>query len=164
MPENIIVVHAHDEDVTVIYSILRSNFEDSSLYQQPTREIKKNINDFFIAKLRGNAAGCAALHQYSPDIAEILAVSVIPTQRNQGIGKALIERCIQHAKSKHVSLLWLSTAKPDYFSRYGFSKISKSSLPTGIFLHKVRLTFQQPIIRWIPAFFGRYTFMKYEHQ
>jgi amino-acid N-acetyltransferase len=150
-------------DTEVIYYLLSSNDDDISLFQQTIKGIKENIGDIVLAEdENNNAMGCAALHYYSSDIAEILAVSVLPAHKGCGIGNSLINHCIDIAISNNINILWLATAKPNYFNRFGFKPISKWSLPLVIIIHKMRLVFQQPIKRWIPALFGRHTFMKYK--
>jgi len=61
---------------------------------------------------------------------------------------------------KGAAVVWLGTAKPMYFARFGFTPISKWSLPFGVLVGKFMLVFDQPAGRWIPALAGRHTFMK----
>jgi hypothetical protein len=55
---------------------------------------------------------------------------------------------------------WLATAKPSYFARFGFQPISRFQLPIRVLWTKLRLIFQQPPARWLPALLGRHTFMR----
>lgn len=161
--QNIQLRKATVNDIQKILFLLSSNYEGMSLFQQTEKEIRKNIYDFILAEdEKGKVIGCAALHKYNNDIAEILAVSVLPENKNSGIGKSLITKCIDNAVFNNINLLWLATSKPGYFSRYKFQPISKWSLPANIIFHKFKLVFRQPVKRWIPAFFGRHTFMKYK--
>ena len=152
---------AKPEDAQKIVGVLRSNLSEVSLFQQPVREVRRNLPEFVLAEdSRGSIVGCAQLHWYKRGIAEILAVSVHPHSQGQGVGKALMKGYIDSALSQNARLVWLATAKPTYFARYGFEPISKWELSLGILLHKLRLVFQQPPSRWLPALVGRHTFMK----
>lgn len=152
---------AKPEDIQRIGEVLRFNLSDVSLFQQPLREVRRNLPEFVLAEdNRGSVVGCAQLHCYKRGTVEILAVSVHPNSQGQGVGKALMRRCIDSAMSRDARLVWLATAKPIYFARYGFEPISKWDLSVGVLFHKLRLVFQQPTSRWLPALAGRHTFMK----
>src|SRR5262249_36696401 len=99
--------------------------------------------------------------RHSAANAEILAVAVAPQLQQQGTGAALVRACIARASEQGVRFLWLATAKPGYFARFDFHPISRWSLPLRVLLHKLRLVFQQPLGRWLPALFGRHTFMRW---
>jgi amino-acid N-acetyltransferase len=103
--------------------------------------------------------GCAAL-KVIRDHGEILAVAVSPAAHGHGIGGALMRACIDRAATHGVRVVWLATAKPSYFARFGFVRMSKWRLPLRVLLGKLRLIFEQPVRRWLPALFGRHTFMR----
>lgn len=94
--------------------------------------------------------------------AEILAVAVEPDVQGKGVGSALLRGCVERAIERRVEFLWLATAKPAYFAKFGFRAISRWRLPLTVLLTKLWLIFQQPPSRWLPALFGRHTFMRYE--
>jgi amino-acid N-acetyltransferase len=150
-------------DVPKILSVLSSNHEDVSLFQQSEGDIKGNVTDFILAEdEKGNAVGCAALHRYDSEIAEVSSVSVLPSHKGLGIGNSMVEECVNRALSKNIGFLWLATSKPNYFMRYGFRPMPRNMLPIRIIMHKIGLLLKQPIGRWIPAIFGRHKLMKYD--
>ena len=65
------------------------------------------------------------------------------------------------AAADGVQLLWLGTAKPQYFARFGFKPMSRWHLPLSLLIYKLWLVFRQPMERWIPAVFGRHVFMRH---
>ena len=147
-------------DAQAIVSILASNKTDTGLFQEPMTEVQKNLADFLVARdANGGAVACLGLHRDSNELAEVYGVAVLPKVQGCGIGAMLMRECKTRAVASHISLLWLATVKPEYFSRYSFRPISRWNLPTSVLLRKFRLVFQQPIVRWIPALFGRHTFM-----
>ncbi|MGD0917212.1 MAG: GNAT family N-acetyltransferase [Thermodesulfobacteriota bacterium] len=153
--------NARHEDVERIIALLQSNFSETSLFQQPLREVRRNIPEFALAEdPTGSLIGCAQIHWFPRNIVEILAVAVHFNSQGQGIGNALMTRCIDSVISQNAHLLWLATAKPSYFSRFGFEPMSKWELPLEVLRHKFFLVFQQPVLRWLPALIGRHTFMK----
>jgi len=150
---------AEAADVDAIHATLVANAGDTSLFQQPPRRIHTNLGDFVVAVRDHDVVGCAALH-VSRDHAEILAVAVSPTAHGHGIGGALMRACIERASTRGARVVWLATGKPSYFARFGFVRMSKWRLPLGVLLGKLRLIFEQPARRWLPALFGRHTFMR----
>jgi amino-acid N-acetyltransferase len=152
---------AADADVPSILRVLRSNVDDRSLFQQPEHQVRKTLGDFFVTVGEdGGVTGCAALHWHSPENAEILAVAVSPELQGKGVGGRLMKECIAQALRTNADVqLWLATAKPQYFARFGFHPVSRFRLPAGVLWTKFRLIFQQPAGRWIPAIAGRHTFM-----
>lgn len=147
-------------DVQAIVSIFVSNKSDPGLFQEPVTAVERNLADFLVARdASGRAVACLGLHRDSNELAEVYGVAVLPKLQGHGIGAMLMQECKTWAAASHISLLWLATVKPAYFSRYSFRPISRWNLPTAVLLRKFRLVFQQPILRWIPALFGRHTFM-----
>lgn len=152
---------ATDADVPAILQILAANQTDSSLFQQSEQQVRRTLGDFFVAVREDvEVIGCAALHWHAADNAEILAVAVSPEGQGKGVGSQLMEECIARATlDGAAALLWLATAKPSYFARFGFRPMSRFRLPTSVLWTKFLLVFQQEPKRWFPALVGRHTFM-----
>jgi amino-acid N-acetyltransferase len=159
--EAIVVEPAGKDDAMIISSVLGLNRHDPGLFQESATAVARTLGDFFVARNEaGEIVGCAALHRDSSELAEVYAVAVPPQCQGRGIGRQLMEACQQHAESSGTHYLWLATAKPDYFSRFGFHRISRWELPASVLLRKLRQTFRQPCRRWLPALSGRHTFMR----
>lgn len=151
---------ASADDIDEIARTIAANAHDSSLFQQKRDVVKKRVSDFIVARGGGEMLGCAQVREYRPGFVEILAVSIVPAAQGRGIGRALMERAIERAREMDPGLIWLSTEKPDYFSRFGFQPFSKWKLPVSILATKLASVFRQPFGRWAPAIFGRPTFMR----
>src|SRR5258705_13513724 len=61
----------------------------------------------FLAEWNGLPAGTATTFAYGPALAWIGMVLVHPDFRRRGIGRALLERCIEHLRSRDVRCLKL---------------------------------------------------------
>jgi amino-acid N-acetyltransferase len=152
---------ARRNDAQAISDIIALNRNDPGLYQKPAGAVARSIADFVVVcDSTGRLVGCAALHVESSELAEIYAVAVSPDCQGQGVGKRLMNACLERAESHGLHFLWLATIKPEYFSRYNFQPISRWELPAAVLLRKFGQTFEQPLGRWLPALFGRHTFMK----
>jgi amino-acid N-acetyltransferase len=157
----ITITPAEAEDAVAISSVLAANRDDPGLFQESATAVVHTLGDFFVARDEGGKiVGCAGLHRDSPEMAEVYALAVTPQSQGQGVGQQLMQACQQHARAGGFRHLWLATVKPGYFSRYGFEPISRWELPAPVLLRKLLQTFQQPGGRWLPALFGRHTFMR----
>lgn len=160
MGEFFAIRQASRNDAEAISAVLSLNRLDRGLYQESSEAVIHTIQDFWVAQDgAGQIVGCAGLHRESPSLAEVYAVAVVPQCQGQGVGRQLLHTCIEHARSLGIQHLWLATTKPEYFRRLGFAVISRWELPAATLLRKLRQTFQQPFLRWLPVLLGRHTFM-----
>jgi amino-acid N-acetyltransferase len=160
MKEKITIGAARGDEIVAISSLLAANRDDPGLFQESPAAIAEALEDFLVARTeQGETVGCAGLHRETPELGEIYAVAVDPKRQGQGIGRQLMRACQREASAKGILRLWLATIKPVYFERYGFQTISRWQLPASVLLRKLRMVFQQPAGRRLPALVGRHTFM-----
>ena len=158
--EPVVIEPATIADIQAIAAVFISNRSDRGLFQEPVGELARNLADFLVARdALGSTVGCLGLHRDTGELAEVYGVAVLPKFQGQGIGTKLLQECKRRAVATDVSLLWLATVKPEYFSRYSFRPASRWDLPAAVLLRKFRLVFQQPVQRWVPVLLGRHTFM-----
>jgi amino-acid N-acetyltransferase len=157
----LVIRQATETDVVAIHTALIANAADPPL-QQPEDRIRRNLGDFVVVIENSKLVGCAALHRHSATNAEVRGVAVDPVARGHGIGAILMKACMTRATEAGVKLLWLATAKPDDFGRYGFRRMSRWRLPLRVVLRTLRRVFEQPVRRWLPTLLGRRTFMRLE--
>lgn len=161
MNEAITIRPAVTDDAAAISRVLAVNRADRGLFQESAAAVVRSIEDFLVAcNGAGQIVGCAGLHRDSARLAEIYAVAVTPQCQGQGVGRQLMQACKQRARSAGIRHLWLATVKPEYFIGYSFQAISRWELPASALLRKLRHTLQQPVERWLPALFGRHTFLR----
>ncbi len=152
---------ATQHDVPAISQLLRANRADPSLFQQTHAQIRADVDSFYLAFIDAQLVGSAALVHH-PGNTEILGVSVAPAHQGTGVGSALIRHLVDVARAQGLPMLWLGTAKPGYFERFGFQPMSRWRLPIRLLLHKLGLVLRQPAKRWLPAIFGRHVFMAWQ--
>jgi amino-acid N-acetyltransferase len=148
-------------DAPGIVALLEANRSDPSIFLRPLQDIAGAIGEFVVARdTTGGVAGCAALHAFTPECAEILTVAVMPEWHGQGAGGRLIEECLRRARTSGHRRIWLATLKPDYFGRFGFRRISRWSLPARALLSLLLPLIRQPMDRWWNALRGAEIFMQ----
>ncbi len=83
-------------------------------------ELELLIPTGFIAKVNSQIVGFVALDIYSPKLAEIRSLCVRPIMQGQGVGKRLIEACIQLASDRKVFEIMAITSTDQFFQNCGF--------------------------------------------
>lgn len=118
-------------DTEQIYQLVKCFADQDMMLHREKREICESIGDFLV--YRSNEAegvlGCAALHQLGDDLAEIRAVAVWERSQRYGIGKALVQACLEKAEQMYLSRVFLLTYRPEVFGRLGFKEVDISTIP-----------------------------------
>jgi amino-acid N-acetyltransferase len=162
---DITIRQAEPGDVDRITATLAANATDRALFGRSPTDVTRHLGDFIVAEDGDHdLVGCGAVHSHREDCVEILSVAVPPSLQGQGIGGKLMREAVRRACSRPTCQLWLATAKPEYFARFGFVPFSRFALPGGVLLAKLRQVFEQPAARWLPAILARFTFMEYRRQ
>ncbi len=154
------VAPALPRDLHPILETMRANRADPSLFQQPERQVAAALDEFLVARDADRVVGCIQVHPHPRGSVEILAVAVRPDRHGRGVGGTLMRAAVGRARELTAGPIWLGTAKPGYFARYGFESMSRWRLPLVVLLGKLVRVAQQPWGRRLPAIFGRHVFMR----
>lgn len=82
---------------------------------------------FFITHYEGNLAGCGGIKLFGAEYGEVKRMYVRPAFRGKGLGKAMLNRLLDYARSKDVDLLRLETGIYEVeaiglYERFGFQR------------------------------------------
>ena len=99
-----------------------------SVHALDVEALKASNIRFFSAWQDGELAGCVAIKALDNQLAELKSMRTATAFRGQGIGQALLQFVIDHAKARGFSSLSLETGTQDYFAaarnlyrKFGFS-------------------------------------------
>jgi len=120
------------QDIKQIQELINSFAKQDIMLPRSLNELYENIRDFWVAEANGKLAGCSALHISWDDLAEIKSLAVAKKQQGKGIGRELIEACLEEASDLGAKKIFILTYKPEYFKRFGFKQIKHASLPHKI--------------------------------
>ncbi|HOO44904.1 MAG TPA: N-acetyltransferase [Deltaproteobacteria bacterium] len=85
--------------------------------------------------------GCCALQVSWVDIAEIRTLAVRKESHGNGIGRSLVQACMDEAVELGLKQLFTLTFVPEFFKKLGFSEVDKSTLPNKIWADCIHCRF-----------------------
>ena len=102
-------------------------------------ELYESIREFFVADDEaGRIVGCAALHVFWEDLAELKCLAVSEGAQGRGIGRRLVDACWGSAAELEIKTVFTLTYVADFFERCGFHQVDKAELPHKIWNECVR--------------------------
>ncbi len=119
-------------DVAEIQKIVNEFADRGEMLHRSLSEIYENVRDYFVAEKDGKVVGCCALHVSWEDLAEVKSLAVVEEHQGTGLGRKLVERCLDEARELGVRRVFALTYKPRFFEGLGFRRIDKDELPRKI--------------------------------
>ncbi len=83
-------------------------------------ELDELARNGFVALAGERIVGFAALEIYSSKLGEVRSLAVDPAYQRHGIGKTLVQACIDRARERHVFEIMAVTSSDEFFRRCGF--------------------------------------------
>lgn len=122
------------QDVKGIHSlVLKASTEgDGMVLPRPLVQIYSHLRDFFIACDGPEIRGCCALSVCWENLAEIRSLMVEREERGKGLGQELVKACLDEAPTLGITKVFVLTDQPKFFARFGFTEVSKDTLPQKI--------------------------------
>ena len=129
---NLTVRKAVIGDVATIQNLANHFASEGAMLPLSLSEIYEHIRDFSVAEKDGDVVGVCALHVIWEDLAEVRSLAVDPCCRDLGIGRAMVESCLEEAGRLRLHQVFALTYEEEFFRRLGFDVVDKGTLP-----HKV---------------------------
>lgn len=123
---------ANVKDAQAIFKILQEYAIKGILLPRSLNSIYENIRDFFVYEDNGKIVGIGSLHVYWEDLAEIKSLAVLEGYQHRGIGKQIVEKCIEDAKNLGLKKVFALTYVPEFFKKLGFKEADKSEFPQKV--------------------------------
>ncbi len=120
------------EDIKQIQALINYFAKQDLMLPRSLNELYENIRDFWVAEENNKIVGCSALHISWDDLAEIKSLAVQKNKQGLGIGRELIEACINEAEDLGAKRIFVLTYKPEYFKKLGFKRVKNAELPHKI--------------------------------
>jgi amino-acid N-acetyltransferase len=102
-------------------------------------ELYESIREFLVATDDDDRViGCAALHVFWDDLAELKCLAVAESVHGHGVGRKLVDTCWSAAADLEIKTVFTLTYVPGFFEKCGYHKIDKAELPHKIWNECVR--------------------------
>lgn len=111
---------ARHEDVHALDQFIRPFVEQGRLLPRTHDELQELTENGFLAVIDNRIVGFAALEVYSPKLAELRSLAVSSQHQGQGIGKALVQACLDRAKEQRIFEVLTITSSEEFFQKCGF--------------------------------------------
>lgn len=111
---------AQRDDVDALNIFLQPFIEQGRLLPRTHDELQDLTENGFLAIIADRIVGFAALEVYSPKLAELRSLAVSSQYQGQGIGKALVQACLQRAKDQRIFEVITITSSEEFFQKCGF--------------------------------------------
>lgn len=119
-------------DAKNIQNLVNTYARNGEMLPLSINDVYEKILEFVVWEEDGEIIGCSALHPTWEDLAEIRSVAVKPDVKKKGVGRAVVENCIETAVRLGISKVFLLTYVPGFFSKLGFTIVEKEELPKKI--------------------------------
>ena len=128
----VIIEKAKVSDVPYLHKLINDFADRGEMLPRALSELYEYIRDFYVAREGNKVVACGALHVNWADMAEIKSLAVSKENQNKGLGKDIINTCINEAKELGISTVFCLTYKPYVFEKFGFQQVDKSTLPQKV--------------------------------
>ncbi|MDK2848592.1 MAG: amino-acid N-acetyltransferase [Desulfuromonadales bacterium] len=119
-------------DVKIIHKLLLGYAQQGLMLSRSLADVYECLRDFYILEQGGEVVGAVALHICWEDLAEIRSLAVASAHERRGVGRQLVQACLDEARELGLKHVFALTYQPGFFEKMGFDYIEKSELPQKI--------------------------------
>lgn len=113
---------AQPGDIDPLCELIEPFVEDGKLLPRTYDELEELLPNCFVAESSDGQkiVGCAALEIYSKKLAEVRSLAVAPSAQRMGVGKMLVEACVNLARERQILEVMAITSSEEFFKSCGF--------------------------------------------
>ena len=123
---------ARIEEAEEIQQLINYYAKGDLLLQRSLSEIYSNIREFWVSEVNERIIGTCALSIQWKSLAEIRSLAIKPRYKKRGVGKELVQRCLQEAKDMGIKKVFTLTKQKGFFEKIGFKETKKEVLPMKV--------------------------------
>jgi amino-acid N-acetyltransferase len=109
------------DDIAALDEFIQPFIDQGRLLPRTHDELRELADDGFVALMDHRIVGFAALEIYSTKLGEVRSLAVDPAYQRHGIGRALVEACLERARERRVFEVMAITSSEEFFQKCGFN-------------------------------------------
>src|SRR4051812_15587410 len=125
-------------DVPRIQAVINSHAELGKMLFKSLAQLFEDIRDFGVYEADGKVVGCVALTIIWGDLAEVRSLAVDESCRGRGIGRQLVQWCVEESRRLGIRKLFALTYEDTFFRKLDFEVVDKDTLPLKVWSDCVR--------------------------
>jgi amino-acid N-acetyltransferase len=135
---------ATEDDIPAIEALIAHFARQNRMLFRTAAELRTDLHEFFVARgpLNGGNApglsvgdgssdallGVCGVHPVSSILAEVRGLAIHPDVAARGLGRALVDACVEHARTLGISKVYTLTLVPRFFEKLGFVQVDRGTL------------------------------------
>ena len=124
---------ARPSDTRAILSLIGRYSAQGVMLPRTYAQVLERIRDYVVSvSPDGSLRGVAGLHPVAEDMAEIRSLAVEEGMTGKGLGRQLVQQCLQDARGLGLKRVFALTYQTEFFTKMGFEKVEKLTLPQKI--------------------------------
>jgi amino-acid N-acetyltransferase len=120
LPPSVEIRPVAREDLVGLARFIQPFVDEGKLLPRTTEELEELVYNGFVAKTDGRLIGFAALEIYSRKLAEVRSLAVAVEFQGKGVGRALVQQCVERARKRDILEVMAITSSEVFFRSCGF--------------------------------------------
>jgi amino-acid N-acetyltransferase len=137
-PSSVTVRPAVASDVPAVHDLIQFHAQRGRMILRGYDELYADLRSFIVAQDGSEVVGCASVHIFWSDLAELKCVAVREDRQHRGIGRAVVDACHTDLRRLGIKKAFTLTSATEFFERLGYRVVAKDSLPRFIWGECVR--------------------------
>lgn len=121
-----------------MHAIINDAAEFGLMLPKSLSMLYENIREFHVAEHGDQVIGVCGLSIVWANLGEIASLAVDPAWRGRGLGKQLVQTCVDEAADLGIRKVMTLTYEQAFFERLGFVVVDRQQLPLKVWSECVR--------------------------
>lgn len=120
------------KDAKAIHRLINHYAEVDRMLFASMSDIYERLMTFVVAEEAGSVVGCCGVQVLWENLAEIKSLAVDEAFNGKGIGRAMVEGCMEKARCLGLKKIFTLTMVPEFFEKIGFVRVDMDKLPMKV--------------------------------
>ena len=130
--QDMVIRDAKIQDVKRIHELINHYAEVERMLFASVSDIYEKLLTFVVAEDGGRVVGCCGVQVLWENLAEIKSLAVDEQYFGRGVGRAMVQGCMDKARGLGLGKVFTLTLEPEFFEKLGFVRVQKDALPMKV--------------------------------